>query len=56
MASGDDQPTGDRSGVTFQCEICTSWNLPKIYVDLNSPGVVVLDTTVVPDVLGLHVF
>ena len=56
MASGDDQPSGDRSGVTFQCEIRMSWNPPKTYVDLNSPGVVVLDTTVVPDVIGLHAF
>ena len=37
-----------------ECEICTSWNTPKTYVDLNSLGVVVLDTTVVPDVIGLH--
>ena len=29
---------------------------PKTYVDLNSPGVVILDTTVVPDVIGLHAF
>ena len=52
----DDQPSGDRSGVTFQHEIRTSWNPPKTYVDLNSPGVVLLDTTIVPDVLGLHAF
>ena len=32
------------------------WNPPKTYVDLNSPGVVVLDTTVVPDVISLHAF
>ena len=59
MASGDDhrgQPAGDRNEVTFQCEIRTSWNHPKTYVDLNSPDVVVLDTTVDPDVLGLHAF
>ena len=59
MASGDDQSgqaAGDQSGVTFQCEIRTSWNPPKTYIDLNSPGFVVLDTTVVPDVLGLHAF
>ena len=56
MASGDDQPAGDRSGVTFQCGIRTSWNPPKTYVDLTSPDVVVLDTTVVPDVLGLRDF
>ena len=49
MASGEDQTASDRSGITFQCEIRTSWNPPEIYVDLNSPGVV-------PDVLGLHAF
>ena len=26
MASGADHPAGDGSGVTFQCEIRTSWN------------------------------
>ena len=36
--------------------ICMSWNPPKTCVDLNSPGVVVLDTTVVQDVLGLRAF
>ena len=59
MASGEDrrgQPAGDRNGVTFQCEIRTSLNPPKAYVYLNSPGVVVLNTTVIPDVLGLHAF
>ena len=50
------QPAGDRSGVTFQCDIRTSWNPSKTYIDLNSPGVVVLDTTIVPDMFGLHDF
>ena len=57
MASGDDhhgQPACDRNGVTFQCDMRTSWHPPKTYVDLNSPGVVVLDTTFVPDVLGMY--
>ena len=53
MASDDVQPAGDRSGITFECEF-TSWNLFMVYVDLNSLGVVVLDTNVVPDVIGLH--
>ena len=35
----------------------TSWD-PSVdtCVDLTSPGVVVLDTTVVPDVVGLNAF
>ena len=59
MASGNvrnSQPAGDRSGKTFWCEMCTSWDPPKMYVDLTSPGVVVLDTTIVPDVVGLHAY
>ena len=59
MASGDgrhSQPAGDRSGKTFWCEMRTSWYPPKTYVDLTSPRVVVLDTTVVPDVVGLHAY
>ena len=59
MASGDvrnSQPAGDRSGKTFRCEMCTSWDPPKTYMDLTSPGVVVLDNTVVPDVVGLHAY
>ena len=43
MASGDvggSLPRVDRSGVSFRCELQTSWN--------------VLDTSVVPDVLGLR--
>ena len=59
MASGDDhsdQAAGGLSGVTFQCELRTSWKPPKTYANLTSPGVVVLDTNVVPNVLGLSVF
>ena len=59
MASVDDRNSelaGDRSGETFWCEMCTSWDPPKTYVNLASPGVVILDTTIVPDVVGLHAF
>ena len=38
----------------FSVRCGPSWDPPKTYVDLTSPGVVVLDTTVVPDVIGLH--
>ena len=58
MASGDvgvSRPRVDRSGVSFRCELQTSWNVPESYVNLESPGVVELDTSVVPDVLGLRV-
>ena len=43
-------------GSVFRCELQTSWNMPKSYVDWESPGVVKLDTSVVPDVLGLRAF
>ena len=59
MASGDAggrRPRDDRTGVSFRCELQTSWNTPKSYVDLESPGVVEFDTSVVPDVLGLRAF
>ena len=57
MASGDgggSQPRVDRSGVSFWCERQTSWNAPESYVNLDSPGEVELDTSVIPDVLGLR--
>ena len=43
MASGDagsSWPRVDRSGVSFRCELHTSWNVPESYVNLASPGVV----------------
>ena len=59
MASGDaggSWPLDDHSGVSFICELQTSRNVPKSYVDLDSPGVVKLDASVVPDILGLRAF
>ena len=59
MASGDGlrgQHKSDRSGVTFQYELRKSWNAPKCFVDLDSPGIVVLDITVVLDVLRLNAY
>ena len=55
MASGDDR-NSQPSGKTFCCEMRISWDPPKTYIDFTSPGVVVLDTTVVPDVVGLYAF
>ena len=52
--AGDSRPRGDRSGVSFHCELHTSWNAPESYVNLESSGLVELDTSVVPDVLGLR--
>ena len=41
-------------GVSFRFELQISWTAPESYVTLDSPGVVELDTSVVPDVLGLR--
>ena len=56
MVCGDDRscrPKIDISGVSFRNKLCRSWNAPKSFVDLESPGVVTLDTSIVPDVLAL---
>ena len=56
MASGDaggSRPRVDHS-VSFRCELQTSWNAADSYVNLESSGVVELDTSVVPDVLRLR--
>ena len=54
MASGDCRPRADPSGVSFLDGIQVPWNAPESFVTLDSPGVVVLDTSHVPDVLGLR--
>ena len=46
----------EHSGVNFCDERQTAWNAPKYFADLDSPGVVTPDTSVVPDVLGLKAF
>ena len=59
MTSGDaggSRSRVDRSGVSFHCELQTSWSAPESFVDLDSPGVVQWDTSVVPDVLSLREF
>ena len=59
MASSDGggrRPEDDHSGVTFRDELQTSWHAPRSFVNLESPGVVKLDTNVVPDVLSLKAF
>ena len=57
MASGDaggSRPRADRNGVSFCYDLQTSWNAPESYVTLDSPEVVELDTSVVPNLLGLR--
>ena len=54
MASGDSRPGGVRSGVSFRVRVQVPWNAPETVVALDSPGVVVLDSSHVPDVLGLR--
>ena len=54
MVSGDSRPEADRSGVSFLYQLQVPCNAPESIVTLDSPGVVVLDTSAVPDVLGLQ--
>ena len=54
MASGDSRSEADRSGVNFRVRIQGPWNAPDSLVTLDSPGMVVLDTAHVADVLGLR--
>ena len=46
------RPRNGCSGVQFHCEIQPMWNAPT--VNLKTSGVVVLDITQVPDVVGLR--
>ena len=57
IVSGDagvSRPRVDHGRVNFHCELQTSWNAPESYVNLESPRVVELDTSVVPDFLSLR--
>ena len=54
MASENSQPGADRKGIDFRVHVQIPWNAPESVGTLDSPGVVVLDTTCVPDVLGLR--
>ena len=54
MATGSSQPEADRQGIDFQVHVQIPWNAPESFVTLDSPGVFVLDTACVPDVLGLR--
>ena len=54
MATGTSQPGADRKGIDFQVDVHIPWNATEAFVTLNSPGVFVLDTARIPDVLGLR--
>ena len=54
MASGDNRSEADRSGVSFKNQLHVPWNAPESIVTLDTPGVVVLDISAFPDVLGLR--
>ena len=43
----------DRSGVTFDVELCIPWDAPEAVVDINSAEVVTLGSF--PDKVGLFV-
>ena len=51
MATDGDALAEARSGITFGVTLEVPWNAPEAYVQLDSVGVVDMDT--VPDVLGL---
>ena len=50
-SSKDSRPKADRSGISFWNNLQVPWNapesIPELIVTLNSPGVVVLDTSAV---------
>ena len=54
IATGNSQPEDDRKGIDFKVHVQIPWNAPVAFVTLDSPGVFELDTTHVPDALGLR--
>ena len=55
VASGGSRPGADRNGIDFRVHVRIPWSAPESVVTLDSPGVVLLDTSSrVPDVLGLR--
>ena len=54
MATGSSLPRADRKVIDFQVNVQIPWNAPGAFVMLDSPGLFVLDTTRIPDVLGLR--
>ena len=54
MASSGSQPGPYQSGVSIQVHIQVPWNAPESVVTLDSLGVMIVDTSCVPYVLGLR--
>ena len=54
MVTGSGQHEADRTGIDFQFRIQVPWNTPEAFATLSSTGIYDLDTTNVPDVLGLR--
>ena len=54
MVTGSSLPGADRTGIDFQVNVQIPWNAPEAYVMLGSPGLFMLDTERIPDVLGLR--
>ena len=52
MSTGSGWPAVDRPGIDFQVQF--PWNAPETYVTLDSARAYDLNTTFVPDVLGLR--
>ena len=48
IASGDSRLEADRCGISFWNQLQVPWNAPESIVTLDSPGVVVIDTSAVP--------
>ena len=51
MTSGDCRPKANQSGISFRNQLQLLWNVPESIVTLNVPGVVILDTSTVLDVI-----
>ena len=54
MATGNSPPGSDRTEIDFQVNVHIPWKAPEAYVMLDSPGLFMLDTAHIPDVLGLQ--
>ena len=54
MATGTSLPGVYRTGNDFQVNVQIPWNAPEAYVTLYSPGLSMLNTSLIPDVLRLR--
>ena len=53
-ATGSSPLGADRKEIDFQVDVNIPWNAPEAFVMLDRPGLFVLDTGHIPDVLGLR--